>query len=342
MAELFNNLCQSVLALGITDTDVNLTVASGDGNALFPVLGGSDFFRCLLFNKTTAEVEIIRVTARNGDVLDITRAQEGIGNIPAAAFAFNAGDLIELRPTSGFLASLGAVSAANIQLDSFNYGLDSGVANSYDIAISPVPAAYVRPGRYMFQPANSSTGPSDLSIAGVPGGPKLLVRESGQSIQAGDIVANGIAMVLYDGAQFILLNPASQILPGNWSVGGNLKIGKSAYFSALFDNGIVNASAKQIDWNESNKQKIVLSPTIGNIISLTFINPLGPTDMKLTVYQDGTGSRTLTYPAGTKFTGGSAPVLSTAPGAEDILVIYYDKEAGPGAYHVGLAKGWSA
>ena len=38
----------------------------------------------------------------------------------------------------------------------------------------------------------------------------------------------------------------------------------------------------------------------------------------------GYRGRTLTYPAGTKFVGGTAPTLSTAAGAEDVLAVYYN------------------
>lgn len=37
------------------------------------------------------------------------------------------------------------------------------------------------------------------------------------------------------------------------------------------------------------------------------------------VRQDGTGSRTLAWPAGTKFLGGAAPVITTAAGSVDII-----------------------
>lgn len=45
---------------------------------------------------------------------------------------------------------------------------------------------------------------------------------------------------------------------------------------------------------------------------------------RITITQDATGSRTLSYHADWEFAGGSAPVLSTAAGAKDHL--YYDVE----------------
>ena len=133
MAEVFNNLAKSTLAFAITDVATELTVASGDGATLFPVLAGSDFFRCVLFNKTTGNIEIIKVTATAGDVFTISRAQEDIGNVTAVAYAFNAGDLIELRPTKGFFTSLGAVTTTDVQADSYNHAdTDTGVADAHE------------------------------------------------------------------------------------------------------------------------------------------------------------------------------------------------------------------
>ena len=58
MAEVFNNLAKSTLAFAITNVATELTVATTDGALLFPVLTGSDFFRAVLFNRTTANIEI--------------------------------------------------------------------------------------------------------------------------------------------------------------------------------------------------------------------------------------------------------------------------------------------
>jgi hypothetical protein len=56
----------------------------------------------------------------------------------------------------------------------------------------------------------------------------------------------------------------------------------------------------------------------------------------IAIKQDATGSRTLSYGANFKFPGGTAPVLSTAANAVDLL--YYFVEAN-GTIHASLAKG---
>lgn len=85
------NRAVSTLASGISDSDTSLTVATGEGSK-FPASG--DFH-------ITIEDEILKCTARSGDVLTVTRAQEG-----TAAAAHIAGKAVELRITAAVLDQL--------------------------------------------------------------------------------------------------------------------------------------------------------------------------------------------------------------------------------------------
>jgi len=336
MAELFTNLARSTLASGITAGATSLTVLTGDGNDLFPALGGSDFFRCVLFKKSTGDIEIIKCTARSGDVFTISRAQEQVGNIAATAFAFDAGDLIELRPTKGFFDSLGSVTTTAVQSMSYNYGTDTGAVNAYSVALTPSPASYAAPLPMMFVAGATNTGASTLEETSL-GTPKNILRLDGANLRPGDIVVNEVVYVLYDGSNFKLLNPRSKGEASDYTFDGDLNIAKVAHFSAVHDYGSVTATSTTIDWNNGNKQKITLAPSTGNNITFTFTAPPGPTDLKLKLVQDASGARTVTWPAGTLFVGGIEPILSTVAGAVDIATIYYDA----GAYHVGITKGWA-
>ena len=82
------NFAQSTLASGITASDTSLTVQSGDG-AKFPTVP---------FNVVLSGVEIVSVTAKNGDVFTITRAQEN-----TVAQAHSAGASVELNVTAQYL-----------------------------------------------------------------------------------------------------------------------------------------------------------------------------------------------------------------------------------------------
>lgn len=84
----------STLASGITSSATSITVATGDGSK-FPALSAGQYFMLTLV-KSTGTFEIVKVTARSGDVLTVTRAQEG-----TTAAAFSTGDRMEHRLTAG-------------------------------------------------------------------------------------------------------------------------------------------------------------------------------------------------------------------------------------------------
>lgn len=97
MPVLFTNNASTTLASGIAAGATSITVASGQG-ALFPVITGSNFFYATLAN-TSNVLEIVKVTARTGDTMTVTRGQDG-----TTATAYNIGDKFELRPTAAALA----------------------------------------------------------------------------------------------------------------------------------------------------------------------------------------------------------------------------------------------
>jgi hypothetical protein len=98
MAQLFTNNAATTLASSITSGATSLTVASTTG-ALFPSPTGGDFFALTLAPAGSESViEIVYVTARTGDVMTITRGQDGTG-----AAAWSAADKAELRINAGFL-----------------------------------------------------------------------------------------------------------------------------------------------------------------------------------------------------------------------------------------------
>jgi hypothetical protein len=86
--------------------------------------------------------------------------------------------------------------------------------------------------------------------------------------------------------------------------------------SALTSGATVNTDASL-----SNNFKLVLAT------NATLANPTNLTDgmvLNYRIKQDATGSRTLAYGSKFKFPGGSAPVLSTAANAVDLMSCYYD------------------
>ena len=81
-----------------------------------------------------------------------------------------------------------------------------------------------------------------------------------------------------------------------------------------------NNTTDTIDWNRGNQQSKTLgAPTT----TLTFTAPSGPTRLVLILIQDGTGSRTVTWPANVKWPSATAPTLTTTAGRIDVISCIY-------------------
>ena len=107
--QLFTNNADSSLNGAIDSAALSLTLKTGEG-AKFPAPTGGDFFLATLYQKVgAAEInhEIVKCTARAGDVLTVVRAQEA-----TTAKSFGNGDPIELRLTAGAAQAALASSAS--------------------------------------------------------------------------------------------------------------------------------------------------------------------------------------------------------------------------------------
>lgn len=205
MAELFTNNASSTLAAGITAAATSATLQTGEG-AKFPSPTGSDFFRVVLFKKSTGEWEIAACTGRSGDILTLSRAYEDAVSHPA--LALNADDVVELRPTAGFFTSL-AVTSTNIQDNSFKYDTETGAADAYVITPTPAITAYGVGQEFWFKPTNNNTGPCTLSVSGVASPPSIKLID-GSDPYADALVVGKMAHVINDGTNYVLQNPQAQ------------------------------------------------------------------------------------------------------------------------------------
>jgi hypothetical protein len=87
--------------------------------------------------------------------------------------------------------------------------------------------------------------------------------------------------------------------------------------------------AQTIDWSAGQKHVFTFG---AGTATFSFTAPNGPCSLTLRIVQDGTGGRTASWPGTVKWSGGSAPVLSTAASAVDIITFYYN---GTNYYGVG-------
>jgi hypothetical protein len=101
----FSNGAVSTLFSAIGVSDTTITLAAG-GGGYFPALGAGDYFYAVIALSQSSK-EIVKVTARSGDVLTVVRAQEG-----TLAQIFAQGTAIELRLTSAALTDPSLVTTA--------------------------------------------------------------------------------------------------------------------------------------------------------------------------------------------------------------------------------------
>ena len=102
------------------------------------------------------------------------------------------------------------------------------------------------------------------------------------------------------------------------------------YFDAETANTRGDGATGAIDWTHNQKQKVTIT---GTGITCNFTNPTGPCNLVLKVIQ-GDGNDVIgTWDSDIKWVGGSAPTLSTANGAIDILSFYFD-----GTNYFGVAS----
>jgi len=102
----------------------------------------------------------------------------------------------------------------------------------------------------------------------------------------------------------------------------------TAYYYSIGNS----ASSTTINWNNGEIQKIDM---VANITTLTISNPLAVGSIYVLVLkQDGTGGRTISWPASVKWGDAGAPTLSGA-NKTDLINLYWDGTNYLGSYATG-------
>lgn len=207
MAVLFANNATTTLAGSINNVAVTCNVAPGTGT-LFPNPTGGDYFIMTFTDSATGLVnEIVHVTARSGDTMTIVRAQEG-----TSAVAWNAGDLATAMITAGGLDEM--VQDGELFIGGGGYFTDAGTANAITITLPGTVTSLSQivgtPLRILL--AATNTGATTISPVSFSAQP--LVNPDGTALLGAQLVASGIATVVYDGTSFMLQSIAQAAPPG--------------------------------------------------------------------------------------------------------------------------------
>ena len=124
---LFTNNAATYLAFGITNTATTMQVSANAGS-LFPNPTGGDYFYVSLISLSGPIIEIVKCTARSGDVFTIVRGQEG-----TTPLYWNMGDNVQLRITAGSLNLFSNdTDAGNINFTPYSFITSTNVQGAID------------------------------------------------------------------------------------------------------------------------------------------------------------------------------------------------------------------
>lgn len=212
----------------------------------------------------TTTYEYITYTSidANNELVGATRGEEGV-----TAKSHNNGAVI------GFVVSKSHINNANdrikgLETGSSVYAADAGSTDAYAITLSPVPSAYATGMVVRFKANTINTGAATLNVNAL--GAKTIKKNYNTDLSDGDIVANQLVTVIYDGTNFQLISPTSP--SSSWTV-------------------LTDAATVDIDVSLNTKYQLTLG---GNRI-LTISNTITGKLFLLRLIQDGTGSRTVTW-----------------------------------------------
>ncbi|MBV6442769.1 MAG: hypothetical protein EPGJADBJ_04493 [Saprospiraceae bacterium] len=158
--------------------------------------------------------------------------------------------------------------------------------------------------------ANSSADAVLYAKAAASGGDAKLKLHTGSNLWS-------IGSDASDGGR-VKIAPSDDPGSGNVvSIGANDWQFNAQFFSNKF--ALTDGATIAVNWNNGNTQSV----TLGGNRTFTFANPKSGAQYQIYIKQDGTGSRTVTWPT-IKWAGGSAPTLTTTAGKTDIITITYD------------------
>jgi len=95
-------------------------------------------------------------------------------------------------------------------IGAINYAVDAGSTDAYVITLSPAISAYTTGMQIIFKANTANTGAATLNVNAL--GAKSIVKGVSSVLLNNDILAGMLCFVVYDGTNFVLMNPRSLAL----------------------------------------------------------------------------------------------------------------------------------
>ena len=159
-------------------------------------------------------------------------------------------------------------------------------------------------------------------------GQVLVINGSGDAIwttlsygdASGPASSTDNALPRFNGTGGKTLQASSVIVDDSNNLTGVVNLTANGQIGSTINDVGASGTTKTIDFDTGNVQFIDLT---GNV-TFTLSNPVSGFAYNLVLKQDATGSRTATWPAAVKWPGGTAPTLSTAANAIDVITLIYN------------------
>jgi hypothetical protein len=126
---------------------------------------------------------------------------------PVNTSTMTAGQVAALASTTTPGSGNKYISQTDFQKGAEIYAADAVGTDSYAITLSPALAAYTAGQVFRFKAATANTGAATLNVNSL--GAKSILRPDGSALADGDIAANQLVQVIYDGTNMLLLSPVA-------------------------------------------------------------------------------------------------------------------------------------
>lgn len=108
-------------------------------------------------------------------------------------------------PSGTVLGTTDAQAITSKTIATFNYAADAGSNDTYVISLSPAPAAYTTGMIVIFKANTVNTGAASLNVNSL--GAITIVKRVSTTLANADIASQQFCMVVYNGTNFVLMNP---------------------------------------------------------------------------------------------------------------------------------------
>ncbi len=97
------------------------------------------------------------------------------------------------------------INGSTVINGAFNYAADAGSNDTYVITLSPAPTAYTTGMMVVFKANTANTTGCTINVNGL--GAKAIVKRLSTATATGDILAGMTCLLIYNGTNFIIMNP---------------------------------------------------------------------------------------------------------------------------------------